>query len=239
MGEEIPRAIRALWGDAEAPRRGPKPAMSVRSIAAAAVEIADSDGLTAVSMAAVAKRLGFTTMSLYRYVDTKDDLHLVMTDEALGPPPPPHPRRGWRSQLTEWAHAELLALGRHPWVVEVRPGGPPLGPHVLAWMETGLRAFERTPLTAQQAASSLLTVDGYVRNAVALSQQFSDAEAAASWAERLRTLIDPQAMPSLAAALDAGAFEDGDAAEPAFPGDEFEFGLGLVLDGIERLIRTP
>lgn len=237
MSDEVPRAIRALWGGAEAPRRGPKPAMSVRSIAAAAVEIADADGLGAVSMAAVAKRLGFTTMSLYRYVDTKDDLHLVMADEALGPPPPAHPRRGWRSQLSDWAHAELLALGRHPWVVELRPGGPPLGPHTLAWMEAGLRAFDRTPMTAQQAASSLLTVDGYVRNAVALSQQFSDTAAAASWSARLRTLIDPEEMPSLAAALDEGAFDDG---EPptAFPGDEFEFGLGLVLDGIERLVRA-
>jgi hypothetical protein len=124
---------------------------------------------------------------------------------------------------------------RHPWVLEIRPGGPPLGPNTLAWMEAGLAAFAGTSLTGQEAASSLLTVDGYVRNAVLLAQQFSDAEAVALWATRLRAVIDPDAMPTLATALEAGTFED----EPSssFPGDEFEFGLGLVLDGIEQLMR--
>jgi AcrR family transcriptional regulator len=233
---EIPRAVRALWGDPATPRRGPKPAMSVHSIAAAGAAIADADGLSAVSMAAVASRLGFTTMSLYRYVDTKDDLHLVMADVALGAPPEPNRRRGWRGQLEDWARAELLTLGRHPWVLEVRPGGPPLGPNTLAWMEAGLQAFDKTRLTGQQAASCLLTVDGYVRNAVLLAQQFNDAEASVRWADRLRTVIDRDAMPSLAAALDAGVFED-ERPVASFPGDEFDFGLGLVLDGIEHLVR--
>ena len=130
-----------------------------------------------------------------------------------------------------------MSCGRHPWVLEVRPGGPPLGPNTLAWMEAGLQAFNKTPLTGQQAASCLLTVDGYVRNAVLLGQQFTDAEASIRWADRVRTVIDREAMPSLAAALDAGVFED-DQPVAAFPGDEFDFGLGLVLDGIEQLVRS-
>jgi AcrR family transcriptional regulator len=210
--------------------------MSVRSIAATAVEIADADGLAAVSMAAVAKRLGFTTMSLYRYVDTKDDLHLAMAEVALGAPPEPNRRRGWRGQLEEWARANLQTLTRHPWVIEIRLGGPPLGPGTLAWMEAGLQALARTPLTGQQAASCLLTVDGYVRNAVLLAQQFADPDASARWADRLRTVIDRDAMPSLAAALDGGVFED-DQPTTSFPADDFDFGLGLVLDGIEHLVR--
>src|SRR3954453_19104732 len=99
----LSRGNEALWGLAAPGRRGPKPAMSVHSIAAAGVAIADADGLDAVTMAAVAGRLGFTTMALYRHVESRDDLVAVMSDEALGPAPELSRRHGWRRRLTEWA----------------------------------------------------------------------------------------------------------------------------------------
>lgn len=83
---ELPRSIALAWGIAANPQRGPKREMSVERIVEAAVELADAEGIGAVSMAAVAKRLGFTPMSLYRYVTAKDDLLLLMQDEATGVP---------------------------------------------------------------------------------------------------------------------------------------------------------
>ena len=71
---ELPRGVALAWGIAASPQRGPKREMSVERIVEAAVEIADAEGLGAVSMAAVAARLGYTPMSLYRYVTAKDDL---------------------------------------------------------------------------------------------------------------------------------------------------------------------
>jgi AcrR family transcriptional regulator len=234
-----PRAVRALWGHLdEPPRRGPKPAMSVPEIARAGIAIADSDGLPAVSMAAVAKRLGFTTMSLYRYVDSRDELLLVMVDVAYGPVPDISRRSGWRRQIEDWARAEAASLVAHPWALDVRPGTPPLAPNTLAWMDRGLAALERSALNGQQAASSLLLVDGFVRNHVGMALQFADVEGTRRWSDQVRAVFDRQGLPSLAAALDAGVFDDEDDDSPGqFPGDEFEFGLGLVLDGIDALIR--
>ena len=83
---ELPRGIALAWGIAANPQRGPKREMSVERIVEAAVEIADAEGLGAVSMAAVAARLGFTPMSLYRYVSAKEDLILLMQEEATGAP---------------------------------------------------------------------------------------------------------------------------------------------------------
>jgi AcrR family transcriptional regulator len=231
----VPRALRALWGEDLAVRRGPKPTLSVVAIAEAAIAIADADGLGAVSMAAVAKRLGFTTMSLYRYVDSKDDLQLVMVDVALGPPPPLDGRRGWRRRLTGWAHEEYARLVSHPWVLDVRIGTPPLGPNALAWMDSGLRILGQAGLESQPAASALLLVDGYVRSQATLAQQYADPEGTRLWAERVRALADPEEFPALGAALVAGVFDDSSAEQDGFPGDEFEFGLGLVLDGISHL----
>ena len=100
---DLPRAVRALWGlDDPAGRRGPKRSLSVQAIGAAAVEIADADGLAAVSMASVAQRLGTTAMSLYRYVSSRQELEVVMVDLALGAPPALNPRRSWRHELEDW-----------------------------------------------------------------------------------------------------------------------------------------
>jgi AcrR family transcriptional regulator len=210
--------------------------MSVRTIAATGVTIADSTGLGSVTMAAVAKALGFTTMSLYRYVESRFDLLSVMVDEALGPPPEPNLRRGWRGQVEDWARANATQLFAHPWVLDVRPGTPPVGPNLLAWMEAGFQSLAKAGLRPEQDASALLIVDGYVRSSVLLALQYADVEATSTWADQLRVVLDPERMPAINAVLATGAFEDG--VETQFPSEEFGFGLGLLLDGIEKLRRT-
>ena len=233
---DVPRALRALWGSDDEVRRGPKPARTVPEIATAAIHLADAEGLGAVTMAAVARELGFTTMALYRYVDSRDVLLQVMVDVAIGPAPELNRRRGWRRQVEQWAREEATRLGDHPWVLEVRPGSPPIGPNNLAWMDTGLQALTASGLPAQLAASGLLLVDGYVRSQVLLAQQYADPAKTRDWADRLRIVIDRERLPAVSAALDAGVFDDGPE-EAAFPGDEFDFGLALVLDGLETLAR--
>jgi AcrR family transcriptional regulator len=232
--ETVPRAVRELWGTAREGSRGPKKALSVRAIAAAGVALADAEGLEGASMAAVAKRLGFTTMSLYRYVDSRAELETAMVDEALGTPPQLNRRHGWRRQLTAWADAEAARLTAHPWVLDVRHPSPPLGPHTLAWMDLGLQILEKAGLSSERAASTLLFVDGYVRQQVLLGQQYADG--GAGWADRLRLLlVDPDSMPALSRALAAGVFDD----DPSdFPADEFRFGLDLILDGVEKIAGT-
>lgn len=233
MSEEIPRAVRALW-IAESPRRGPKPTMTLADIAAAGIAVADADGLAGVSMAAVAQRLGCSTMALYRYVDTKDTLLALMLDAAYGPPPETAPVTPWRDALAAWAVALLAALRAHPWALHVRSPLPPLTPHTLGWMDLGLRILVGAGLDPEAAASTLLVVDGYVRNQVQTEQQYADASTQ-PWAAMLRELISPGQLPAIEAGLTAGVFDD-DPAEAPFPGDQLDFGLDLILGGIERLI---
>src|SRR5687767_14909734 len=95
----------ALWASRERPRRGPKPAMSVEAIVAAAITVADAEGLEAISMGRVAKELGYTTMSLYRYVSSKSVLLTLMLDTAIGGPPEVVPGENWRLALERWSWA--------------------------------------------------------------------------------------------------------------------------------------
>jgi AcrR family transcriptional regulator len=240
--DELPRVLQLLWGREETGRRGPKPGRSIDDIAAAAVRIADTDGLPAVSMSAVATEVGLTTMALYRYMDSKSDLFVAMVDAAYGPPPARKATGKWRTQLESWASGNRAALGRHPWIVQVPIHEPPLAPNQLRWMERGMRAFATTPLTEQQKLSSLLLVEVYVRGQALLSTQLGDAlkgapldqrEADERYARRLGQLIDEDGFPHVYAALRSGSLQD----DNDFAEEEFQFGLQTVLDGISARVE--
>jgi AcrR family transcriptional regulator len=230
-----------MWGLDEPARRGPKPALTITDIAAQGVAVADADGLAAVSMARVAKGLGFTTMSLYRYVESKDDLLVAMVDHAFGPPPDlaRHPPREWRRGLTDWARASRDALLRHPWILQVPITEPPLAPHQTAWMEQGLQAMRHTGMSEQQKLSSMLLVDVFVRGQTQLTLGIAPPQASGGerpvdpYPLRLRQLVDDERFPAVTAALESGSLED----DTDFGPDEFEFGLTTLLDGIERLVE--
>src|SRR3954470_17526755 len=95
--------IAAAWGVKTPATKGPKPGLSLARIVAAGVGVADAGGLGAVSMNRVAKELGASAMSLYRYVDSKDELLALMIDAALGTVPRLPAEADWRARLERWA----------------------------------------------------------------------------------------------------------------------------------------
>lgn len=229
----LPRSIEAAWGLGERPSRGPKPGLTLDRIVAAAITVADTKGLDALSMSRVAKELGSSAMSLYRYVTAKDELLTLMVDAGYGTPPEPVPA-DWRAGLTRWAWAEFKALISRPWLVQVPITGPPVTPNQLAWLESGLKSLSRTGLGAAEKMSAILLLTGYSRNAATLAIQIvapPGAQIMPDYAAVIRKLIDPNTYPELTAVVDSGIF-DADDDHSA----EFDFGLDRVLDGIAALL---
>src|SRR5580658_9843244 len=100
----LPPGLDLLWGRRERGKRGPRPGLTPDAIVDAAVRIADTEGLDAVSMARVAAELGFTTMSLYRYVTSKDELlQLMWNASARGAETLTLAGETWRERLRGWA----------------------------------------------------------------------------------------------------------------------------------------
>ena len=160
----IPPLLEQLWGLRGPGRRGgPKPALSVERIVAAAIELADAGGLAALSMGRLAEKLGFTTMSLYRHVAGKDDLLVLLLDAGIGLPPDGPATVGWRAGCQQWAWTLLEIYRRHPWAVELPISALPAGPNQLAWFERGLAALAETRLDLRERASSVLLMAMYVR----------------------------------------------------------------------------
>lgn len=231
---DLPRYVQLLWGIDAPGRRGPKPGLTIQRIGDAGVAIADAEGLAGVSMKAVAAALGLTTMSLYRYVDSKEELFAVMVDCAYGAPDFDLFIAGdWRHRLDTWARVVAKSLLSHTWILDV-PLRPSMAPNTIGWMEAGARSFAGVDLPEQQKMSALLVVDGFVRNHLRTVVQFGllePVEQPLGYDKFLAAVMDPGRFPALAAAQAVFADDDED-----FYTTEFEFGLSVVLCGIERLI---
>ena len=245
---DLPDTVAVAWGVRGRPHKGPRPGLSLERIVAAAIGVADADGLAAVSMSRVATALGTAPMSLYRYVAAKDELLALMVDAAYGPPPsgplpagPPADGTSWRAGLSRWAWAMRAGIQRHPWVLRIPISGLPTLPNEVAWFEDGLCSLQDTGLEEDEKGSAILLVTGYVRNSASIDVDIAAAVLASgkapdewmsSYARTLTQLADPQRFPALTKFIAAGVF---DRADP--PDNEFTFGLARVLDGLAALIQ--
>jgi AcrR family transcriptional regulator len=223
------RTLELLWGTREPPSRGPKPALSVEQIVQAAIELADAEGLEAVSMRRLAEALGAGTMSLYRYVPGKAELVDVMLDTVFREVGPPPEGAGWRAALEHYACAIWSSYRRHPWSAPAETR-PVLGPGSLDRYEGMLRAVAATGLAPGDVVNATELVGHYVAGAArrAAEDQGDDEE---WWAARepfWERYFDVDRYPTITALYEAGAFEA--------RADAFEFGLQRVLDGIEAYL---
>nr|WP_245967059.1 TetR/AcrR family transcriptional regulator [Sphaerisporangium album] len=239
------RTLELLWREpgARPSQRGPRQGLTLDEVVAAAITLADSEGLEALTMRRVAQALGVGAMSLYTYVPGKAELLDLMVDTVFGRMPRPElSHLPWRARLEAVAQDNRELYERHPWMLAVSTGRPPLGPGVLAKYEHELRAFEGLGLDDVEMDDALTYLLGFVH---------TSARAAADLrtAQRESVLTDEQwwevSAPLLARVFDGARYPTatrvGAAAgathnAPASPDHAYEFGLRRVLDGLGVLI---
>jgi AcrR family transcriptional regulator len=239
---DLRRRSQLLWEDRSRPTRGPKPALTPDDVVQAAIEIADEEGLAALTMQAVSAKLGFTTMAVYRYFPNKEALFDAIVDAGLGlPPQPPDQRGDWRAELTQWAHAKRAMLIARPWLAELPFVAAPHGPNWLAWLEAVVDSLSVTSLNEADKGQMLSILDGYTRGASDTSISLARARArgiseqewaAAVGADLGRAIGDPR-FPKFAALITAPSV-----GRPRTLEESFDFGLQRVLDGIELYINS-
>ncbi len=231
---EVPKVI---WARPERNGRGPAPSLRRDDIAAAAVRIADAEGIEAVSMRSLAAALGVGATSLYRYVESKEEVIDLMVDHTIGADFSLAVSGDPRADLESFARALRDVLLAHPWMATHSAGRPTLGPHVLAMIESVLGAIDGGGLEIDEMLLAVGTIDSYVRGRVLdqLAEQeairrsgFSQEE----WLERMKPwmtgILEDDRFPLVKrVVLDARAPHDPDRLEKNFEG-----GLARVLDGL-------
>ncbi|GIF17678.1 AcrR family transcriptional regulator [Actinoplanes tereljensis] len=213
-------SVEFLWHERPKPARGPKPTLTLDQIADAAIAIADAEGLAAVSMQRVAADLGYTKMSLYRYLPGKAEMVAAMLERGIGDPPDLS-QRPWREALTEWAQTLLGRYFGHAWALEASTGTRAIGPVELSWLESALKVLPEG-LTGGERMDAIATIAGHVR-AIA-GQKGGEQMMTEAMTLVLREHADR--FPAIAAAV----------ADPGTPDQAFTFGLERILDGLEVLL---
>jgi len=239
----LPPGLDLLWGRRERGKRGPRAGLSADAIVAAAVRIADAEGLEAVSMARVAHELGFTTMSLYRHVASKEELlQLMWNASALGAEDLVIDGDGWRSRLREWAIIQRDMIDRHPWITQMPMAAPPVAPNSLHFVERGLETLDGTGLADADKLRILGMIASYTLSEARMAADAARAAAQAaaaggpsgtpvSFEALLRELVDEKTYPR----LHRIAWADTDLAT-ASEREEFLFGIDRILDGVQSLM---
>jgi len=237
----LPNGAKLGWGLGKQPTRGPKGELSVKKIVDAAIEIADREGLQAASMNRIAASLGFTTMSLYRYVESKDDLLMLMLDEVCAVPiPPERPASEWREEMKAYVHACIGVFVSHPWFADIPITGVPIMPNNLTIIDWMLRTLRPFPLNDYEKMSIILLLSGYARSCGIIARDVERAIRGGSspeafsglyYTEALKELVKPDRYPNLHPLVQSGSYTEENAEENTI-GDDLDFGLERILDGI-------
>ncbi|MFF0436005.1 TetR/AcrR family transcriptional regulator [Streptomyces sp. NPDC004327] len=230
-----PAEPEVIWARPERTGRGPRPAYSRADIVAAAVRIADTEGIDAVSMRRIAADLGCGTMSLYNYVPRKEDLYELMVDAVSGEYELGDPSGDWRADMTGLARQTRAIMYRHPWLTRIMTTAYGFSPNALRYLEWCLGAL--APLAIEPGLKMQLvalingTVMATVRNEQAMAERarglpWSEEEEQAVRGAYLMQQVMTGRYPHLAGLL---------AASPGHvdPEEIFEQTLARLLDSFE------
>ncbi|MGD1222922.1 TetR/AcrR family transcriptional regulator C-terminal domain-containing protein [Streptomyces krungchingensis] len=224
-----------IWARPERAGRGPRPARSRADIAAAAVRIADAEGLDAVSMRHVAAELGCGTMSLYNYVPRKEDLYELMVDAISGEHEMWEPSGDWRTDMTRVAHQTRALMHRHPWMPRLMSPVYGFSPNALRYLEHCLACLDPLDMPYGTKMELIAMLNGvvttYVGNELATAERartlpWSEEQENAMRISYLIGQVSTGAYPRMAAAVtqDAG---------PIDLEAVFERALSRVLDAFD------
>ena len=197
----------------------------------AAIDLADTHGLETLSMRKLGQALGVEAMSLYNHVANKDDLLAGMVDVVFGEIGLPRSGADWKTAMRERAMAARTVLARHPWAIGLMESRTRPGPETLRHHDAVIGCLRGAGFSIAMAAHAYSVLDSYIYG-FALQQQslpFSTAEEAVEVAESIFHAFPAQAYPHLTELTVEHVLRPGyDYA------NEFEFGLDLILDGLER-----
>ncbi|GLX66498.1 TetR/AcrR family transcriptional regulator [Paenibacillus glycanilyticus] len=243
----LPKGVALAWGLVKEPQRGPKRELSINQIVAAAVQLADQEGLQAVSMSRVAASLGFTAMSLYRYVQSKDDLLLLMQEQVIQLPEDQlEEGADWREGLRQYVRACIAVFVKHPWFADIPVSGVPITPNNLLIVDLALRPMRNLPLNDYEKMSTVLLLSSYARSTGMIQRDMERAiQGGASpgefsglnYTKALKLLVKKEQYPDLQPLIASGVYTEENPADNPI-GNDFDFGLERILDGVEHYIAA-
>jgi AcrR family transcriptional regulator len=198
----------------------------------AAVAIADRDGIAALSMRRLGRELGVEAMSLYNHVAGKEDLERGIVEVVLAEIESPRPGRDWKTEIRSTAVSSHDAFVRHRWSCSLLTQGSGVSRVRMEWMEAVLATFRKAGFSPNLTHHAYHAIDSHITGFTLwqVGMPFRTREELVDLAAGFLRRIPADEFPYIVE----------HAKEHVAPPDatekpEFEFGLDLILDGLERL----
>lgn len=200
-------------------------------IVAKAVELADAEGLAALSMRSVAGRLGVMPMSLYNHVANKEELLDGMVDTVFAEFHAPVPGADWQSELRQRAATARDALKRHPWAIGLMDSRRNAGYETLLHHDAVIGCLREAGFSLTLTGHAFAVLDAHLYGFLVqeLSMPFQPGQDLAELGHQIMSALPEGQLPYFR------EFTLEHALQPGYDfGDEFEVGLDLVLDALSR-----
>ena len=212
----------------------PRHRLSRRRVLETAISRADEGGLDALTMRTLAEELGVVPAALYRHVASKDDLIDAMVDVVFTEIRLPAGGSDWATSMRRRAISVLDALTRHRWAIGLMESRRHPGPANLRHHDAVLGKLRSARFSVAMAAHTVALLDSYIYGfaLTKLALRFDSSVEAAEVAQAMLEPLSPNEYPNLT------EFIAEHVAQPGYDrGDEFGYGLEIVLEGIERARR--
>jgi AcrR family transcriptional regulator len=205
--------------------------LSPERVLRAAVALADADGIESLTMRRLGQDLGVEAMSLYKHVANKEALLDGMVDLVFAEIELPAAGSGWRPAMRARALSVRAALARHPWATPLMESRTAPGPATLHHHDTVIGTLRGAGFPIALTAHAFSVLDAYIYG-FAMQQRslpFDTVEEAAEVGRQMFARMPEGAYPHLRELTVQHVLQ------PGYDyGDEFEYGLDLILDGLER-----
>jgi AcrR family transcriptional regulator len=218
-------AIRAV------PKARSRRRLSRERVLRAAITHADAGGLEALTMRTLAEELGVAPMALYRHIANKEDLVDAMVDVVFSEIDLPASTAGWKTAMRQRAISAREVLSRHRWAIGLMESRTNPGPANLRHHDAVIGTLRAAGFTIPMAAHAYSLVDSYIYG-FALTQMNLPFDTSAEVAEVAQNMPEPFPLNEYPNLVE---FITGHAMKPGYDyGDEFVYGLDVILDGLER-----
>jgi len=200
-------------------------------VLAGAITVADAGGIGALTIRTLAQELGAKPMSVYHYVANKDEIIDGIVDLVYAEIDLPVPGGDWRTEMRRRAHSARRVLANHPWATPLLQSRLNPGPATLRHHDAFIATLRAAGFSVELTAHAFALIDSYVFG-FALSENalpIHGPDSVADTADSMMRLFDAEAYPSLL------EFTMEHIMRPDYDfGEEFEYGLDLILDGLAR-----
>lgn len=218
-------------GPTAEPAPEPRAPLSRERVLRAAIALADAGGIGTLTMRGLGEAVGVEAMSLYNHVANKDDVLDGMVDAVFGEIELPATGTGWRSAMRARAVSAREVLSRHPWAIGLMESRTSPGPATLRHHDAVLGTLREAGFSVELAAHAFSALDSYTYG-FALQESslpFDTPEETGELAQAILEQLPAEKYPHLSELTVEHVLQ------PGYDyGNEFEFGLDLILDGLDR-----